>query len=266
MEFRILGPVGIWSHDNEIPLRGFKERTIFAALLLSNGWTISDTQLGETLWGKRPPVTYQAQIYTYASRLRRHLADAASIDRQGHGYAMKIGSARFDLREFETMAREGRIAAEAGQPERAARLLHAALALWRGPTLTDVTESLAESERPRIEMARMDALESRIEADLMLGRHRQLTAELTGLTSAHPLREGFRAKLMTALYRCDRQAEAFAVYHEGCRLLRDELGVDPGPTLRRAHHALLTDDTDRLFRYPPRREVVTAAGRSPEAA
>jgi DNA-binding SARP family transcriptional activator len=158
------------------------------------------------------------------------------------------------------MSQDGRRALEAREPERAARLLHAALDLWRGPTLADVTLQLVESERPRIEMARMDTLQSRIDADLALGHHRRLTAELTHLTSVHPLREGFRAQLITALYRCDQQAEAFAAYYEGYHLLKEELGVDPGPTLKRVHHALIMDDFTGINPYQPAREIVTLRG------
>lgn len=245
MEFRILGPVGMWSEGTELPLKGSKQRTILAALLLGQERVLSDTQLGEVLWGKNPPATYQAQIYTYASRLRKHLQGNISIIRQGPGYLMRIGSARFDFHEFERSARSGRAALRARQYEKAAKLLRAALDLWRGPTLTDVTELLAQTERPRIDEAHMETLESWIDAELALGRHDRLTSELIGLVSGHPLRERIRAQFMMALYRCDRQADAIATYHEGCRILEEELGVDPGPTLKNAYQAILTNDLRR---------------------
>ncbi|CAO5257820.1 SARP family transcriptional regulator, regulator of embCAB operon [Frankia sp. AgKG'84/4] len=243
MEFRVLGPVGLWVDNTELPLKGIKQRTMLAALLLAGEWAVPDTRLGELLWAGRVPTTYQAQIYTYASRLRKNLGAGTTITRQGSGYLMRIGAARFDLREFEKLSRAGRDALRAHDPERAAELLRAALHLWHGPTLTWVSEPLAENERPRIEMARMETLENRIAADLELGRHELLTAELAGLVSAHPLRESFRAQFMVALYRSDRQAEAFATYQQGCQLLKEELGVDPGPALRNAYQAILTDES-----------------------
>jgi SARP family transcriptional regulator, regulator of embCAB operon len=240
--FRILGPVGIWSNNVELSLGGAKQRTILAALLLADGWIVSDADLGEVLWGDTPPSTYQAQIYTYASRLRRHLGVEVIIDRRGHGYILKIGAARFDLKDFHDLSNAGHVAVRAGDFERAANRFRAALDVWSGPTLTAVTERLAENERPRIELARMDVLESRIDADLMVGRHQSLIGELSHLVSVHPLRESLRAKLMVALYRSDRQAEAFATFNEGCVLLREQLGVDPGPTLRTVHQTILTGD------------------------
>jgi DNA-binding SARP family transcriptional activator len=242
LEFRVLGPVGLWSDGVEAPLGGCKQRTILAALLLADGWVVSDSDLGGVLWERRPPATYQAQIYTYASRLRGHFHGDATITRCGRGYRIERGGARFDLGEFHKLAKEGQTLVRAERIAEAAARFRAALDLWSGPTLTGVTDALVDNERSRIEMARMEVLESRIDADLRLGRHRQLIGELTQLVGAHPLRETFRAKLMIALHRSDRQAEAFESFHAGCGLLREQLGVDPGPTLRSAHQAILADD------------------------
>ncbi|MGW1406027.1 AfsR/SARP family transcriptional regulator [Streptomyces sp. NPDC002403] len=248
MEFRILGPVGAWVDGEEIPLNGTKQRTMLAALLLAGERVLPDYRLGEALWGKRPPGTYQAQIYTYASRLRRHLENHVEIMRRGSGYMLRITSGCFDYGDFTTLSHSGRAALREGRYGRAAELLRAALGLWRGPTLTDVTEHLGDTERPSIEEAYMETLESRISANLALGRHAQLTSELVGLVHAHPLRERLRAQLMLALYVGDRQADAFTVFHEGRRLLDEELGVDPGPALRRTYQAILTGSVGELER------------------
>ncbi|WDM16013.1 AfsR/SARP family transcriptional regulator [Streptomyces lavenduligriseus] len=242
LEFRVLGPVGLWSVDVEAPLGGCKPRTTLAALLLADGAVVSDSDLGGVLWERRPPATYQAQIYTYASRLRGHFHGGATITRCGRGYRVERGDTRFDLDEFYRLAKEGQTLMRSGRTGDAAARFRAALDLWSGPTLTGVTDALVDNERSQIEMAQMEVLESRIDADLHLGRHRQLIIELTQLVRAHPLRETFRAKLMIALHRSDRQAEAFATFHAGCALLREQLGIDPGPTLRSAHQAILADD------------------------
>ncbi|MET7643291.1 AfsR/SARP family transcriptional regulator [Streptomyces sp. NPDC005426] len=210
--------------------------------MLADGWVVSDSDLGGVLWERRPPATYQAQIYTYASRLRGHFGAGATITRCGRGYRIERGDARFDLDEFYKLSKEGHSLMRTGRVGDAAFRFRTALGLWSGPTLTGVTEALIDNERSRIEMARMEVLESRIDAELQLGLHQELIGELTRLVGAHPLRESFRAKLMIALHRSDRQAEAFDTFHAGCDLLRDQLGVDPGPTLRSAHQAILTDD------------------------
>ncbi|WP_079056340.1 AfsR/SARP family transcriptional regulator [Streptomyces caeruleatus] len=248
MEFRILGPVGAWAAGREIPLNGTKQRTMLAALLLADERVLPDHRLGEALWGKQPPGTYQAQIYTYASRLRQHLENHAEIIRKGSGYMLRITSGRFDYGDFMMLSRSGRSALREGRFARAAELLRAALGLWRGPTLTDVTEHLGDTERPSIEEAYMETLETRISANLALGHHAQLTSELVGLVHAHPLRERLRAQLMLALYASDRQADAFTVFHEGRQLLDEELGVDPGSALRRTYQAILTGSVDEMER------------------
>lgn len=231
---------------------------MLAALLLARERVLSDAQLGEMLWGKNPPKTYQAQIYTYVSRLRQHLPGSIQVVRQGFGYSLRIGPAHFDFREFERLSREGRAALQATRYSTAAELFRSALNLWRGPTLTDVTELLGEAERPAIEEDRMEALENRIDAELILGRHERLTSELVGLVAAHPLRERIRAQAMVALYRSDRQGEAFATYHDGCDLLANELGVDPGPALRSTYQAILTDDVERLYPDPAGPSIVVS--------
>lgn len=242
LEFRVLGPVEVHHDGQEVPLDGSKPRTVLTALLLADNGTVSDTQMSDFLWGDHPPATFNAQIYTYVSRLRKTLRREVGITRRSRGYELRLTGCAFDLREFEEQAAHGQSALAAGQYEDAARLLRAALRLWRGPALTGVSEHLSDAEAPRLEEARIAALESRIEADLALGRHAQLLPELTKLVRRHPLQERFRAQLMTTFYRCDRQADALVLYEEGRRMLADELGIDPGSLLREVHLAILTAD------------------------
>ncbi|MEW2380412.1 BTAD domain-containing putative transcriptional regulator [Micromonospora sp. NPDC047812] len=239
MEFRVLGPVGAWKGDSEVALDGAKQRTVLAALLLAEGRTVPDTRLCELLWGERPPATFAAQLYNYVSRLRKYLGAEVDIVRQWSGYQLRIGAARLDLDEFERLAEAGREALRDGRYAEAAERLHAAMSLWRGPALSNVTEHLAAAEAHRMAEVRMAVLESRIEADLRLGRHVRLVPEITQLVAEHPLHEGLRSQLMTALLHSDRQADALAAYHEGRRVLADELGVDPGPLLTEAYRSIL---------------------------
>lgn len=235
---------------------------MLAALLLAEGRVLSDSKLSELLWGERPPVTMNAQIYTYISRLRKRLGGAADFTRRGPGYLMELGAGAFDHQRFEALARAGRAALEACRYEEASSGLRDALACWRGPALGNVTEFLIDAHRYRLEEGRLAALDGRIEADLQLGKQDVLVPELTGLVAAHPLREGFRAQLMVALYRTNRQADALATFHEGRRVLAEQVGCDPGPGLARVYREVLAD-SPVLARRPRDLVSVPAQRRGP---
>ena len=239
MKIYILGPVGVSRAGHEVALGGSKPRTVLAVLMLAGGGLVPDSQLSELLWGCRPPTTESAQIYTYVSRLRKRLAPEIDIVRQPPGYLIRAQAAEFDYQEFEQVTRLGHEQMSAGRYNRAAQHFRFALELWNGPTLANVTEFLASTELPRLDEARMATLECRIEADLRLGRHLQLVSELTGLVAQYPMRERLRVQLMTALYNCERQADALATFHEGRHVLSEELGVDPGPALAQTYQAIL---------------------------
>ena len=254
MELRILGPVCVMVDGIDVVLDGAKPRTVLAALLLARGRVLTDTQLAALLWEWSPPATASAQIYTYVSRLRRRLGPDVDIVRRSPGYLFRMGEARFDCDEFELRSRLGHGEAATGQDEAAAHHFRMALAEWRGPALANVTEYLANTAAPPLDEARMATLEALIGAELRLGDHLRLASELTGLVTEYPLREGLRVQLMTALYRCDRQADAMLVYHDGRRLLAEELGVDPSPALVRTYGSVLSGALalDRLANAPPR--------------
>ncbi|GAA3277300.1 AfsR/SARP family transcriptional regulator [Streptomyces lavendulae] len=240
MDFRLLGPIEAKRGGGAtIPLSGSKVHTVLAALLLSEGRVVSDARLSALLWGWDPPATASAQIYTYMSRLRKHLGPEIEIVRRQPGYVLRAPGAWIDLTEFDRLDRLGREALADRRFDEAGTLLRDALDLWRGTALANATEQMIEAELPRLEEARMIALESRIEADLAVGRHEQVTAELTGLVAEHPVRERLRAQLMTALYRCGRQADALHTYYEGRAVLADQLGVDPGEALGSTYQAVL---------------------------
>lgn len=254
MRFQVLGPVEVWEGQTQVLLGGPKLRTVLAALLLARGRVVSDSKLTSLLWGEVPPATYTAQIHTYMSRLRHLIGPQAAVIRQSPGYLLRMPlntrrepgvlepAVTVDLLEFERLAAQGREAHKRGDVVAASDLLSAALATWSGPVLGGVTDSLAEDERPHLEETRLSVLEQRIEADLARGRHADLVHELMGWVRAHPLRERLRGQLMTALYRCDRQADALSVFQEGRQALAESLGIDPGPTLSNLYQAILVGD------------------------
>ncbi|MEV8593248.1 BTAD domain-containing putative transcriptional regulator [Streptomyces sp. NPDC052012] len=240
MEFHILGPVSAERDGQPVPLDGAKQRATLAALLLARGRLVTDERLTTLLWGWDPPTTSTRQLYTYVSRLRTRLGPGHGLTRHGSGYRMDPQDAVLDWQTFHDLADAGRADLRAGRFADAERRLAEALALWHGPALGDVTEELARAEGPRMEEARLTALEDHTEAALALGRHHDLVPALTGHVHQHPLRERLRGQLMTALYRCGRQADALATYEDARRLLADDLGIDPSPALRTLHHQILT--------------------------
>jgi DNA-binding SARP family transcriptional activator len=237
MEFRILGPLAVCRADGRLAvLGGRKPRTLLAALLLARGRVVPDERLISLLWDGVRPSTVDAQLCTYASRLRRALP--ARLVRSGGGYLLEPGGT-VDAEEFERLASAGDTAFRAGSAFRAAGLFRAALDLWRGPVLADVAESLRAGEAARFEELRLAALEGRIEADVALGDHLRAVPDATGLVHEHPLRERTRALLMAALCASGRSADAVTVYHRGRRILDEKLGIAPGPVLRAAYERVL---------------------------
>lgn len=151
---------------------------------------------------------------------------------------------QLDLHTFDRCVEQARVA---GRLRDVADGLRAGLAVWRGPALGGASGMLMAAEAARLEERRLAVLEERIEADLTLGNHAELVAELTALVAEQPLRERVRGQLMVALYRAGRQAEALAVYHQGRRALVEELGLDPGPELQALERRILTGDPGLLL-------------------
>ena len=177
---------------------------------------------------------------------------------QPPGYVIRIEPDRLDLARFEALAAQAR--ATMVGPRHGSGTLRQALDLWHGPPLADVAlEPFAAAAIVRLDELHLSALEDRVDADLALGRHADLVAELRDLVGGNPLRERLRGQLMLTLYRSGRQAEALEVYRDGRAALADALGIDPGPELQRLETAILRQDPslDRLW-SPPRRNRSTA--------
>ena len=242
LAFRILGPLEVGDGDTELDLGGSKQRSLLVVLLLNRGESVSTDRLVDALWGEAPSPNAAKTLQVYISRLRRVLGDG-HVTTRGAGYAFEADADSIDASRFERLAAEGRERLAAGDSAGAAATLRDALALWRGPAFDDLAyEEFVQAAAVRLEELRLGAIEERIEADLRLGRHAEVAAELDALVRAHPLRERLRAQQMLALYRCRRQADALEAYREARRALTDELGLEPGPDLRELEHAILTHD------------------------
>ena len=243
LEFCLLGPVVVRSGGVALPVPRGRQRAVLAVLLLNAGRVVSVGEIAETLWGPAPLPSAPATVRNYVKRLRRVLGDAdqARIVTRSPGYAIRVDPAELDVARFEALLDGARTAARGGSWATAADQARAALALWRGEPLADVeSEALAIREIPRLAELRLQAAELRIDAELRLGRHGVVIAELERMAAAHPLREHLHALLMRALYRDSRQAEALAAYQRARRVLVDELGAEPGAELRELHRQVLT--------------------------
>ncbi|HET6617205.1 MAG TPA: BTAD domain-containing putative transcriptional regulator [Gemmatimonadota bacterium] len=242
MEFRILGPLEVVEEGQPIDVAGGRQRALLALLLLHANEVVSRDRLIDGLWKERPPATAPKVLQNAVSQLRRSLGDNLIVTRPP-GYLLRVDPDTIDAHRFEALLEDGRRMLAAGETEQAAAILREALALWRGRALDEFTyEPFAEAEVARLHELRLRALEERVEADLALGRHTDLVAELERLVAEQPLQERSRAQLMLALYRSDRQAEALRVYEDGRRLLASELGLEPGAALRRLEKQILTRD------------------------
>jgi DNA-binding SARP family transcriptional activator/streptogramin lyase len=248
VDFGILGPVQVVRDGSAVPLGGQKQRILLALLVTNANRVVAAERLIDTLWGERVPASAANMLQGYVSHLRRSLGENGAnglspLEYVPPGYVLRLGSERLDASRFELLLATAKDRRAAGDVRGAARLLEDGLALWRGPALADLAEVRElQPEITRLEELRLHAIEERLDAELEVGRHRELVPELRRLVQEHPLRERFHAQLMLALYRAGRQAEALAAYRDAHRRLRDELGVEPAPELRDLERAILQQD------------------------
>lgn len=242
MEFQLLGPFhAVHEGRRVLPHIRRQERCLLSILLLRAPRAVTTTRLIDLLWDGEAPASARGTVHTYIGRLRAGLTPhGVRIGTRHDGYAVEPGGYVVDAQEFHRLVRR---AESSGDGAEGVRHYDAALALWKGPLLADVVE---DGPRDRIgghlTELRLSALEKRAEAQLALGAHDRVVAELRETALRHPEREGLVAARMTALYRSDRQAEALALYRGTRRALVGEFGVEPGPELRRLHDRILRSD------------------------
>jgi YVTN family beta-propeller protein len=248
--FRILGPLEVLRSGRAVALGGPRQRAVLALLLLHANRVVSADRLVEDVWEGHAPEASITTLQTYVFHLRRALEPGRPRGGAGEvlatrdrGYLLHVSPERLDATVFEDGLTAGLAVLEAGRYSEASERLGRALDLWRGPVFADLSDyAFIRADAARLEELRLAALEARIKADLALGRHHMLTAELDRLVREHPLRETLHAERMLALYRAGRQADALAAYQWVRCLLADELGIDPGEQLRRIHERILAQD------------------------
>lgn len=245
--FRVLGPVEAWTDESRLVLGGPRQVKLLAFLLLNANRAVSADTMIDALWGAdRDGATKRLQMAVL--RLRRTLEpldgqDGPRLRTVSGGYLLTTGPNELDAELFAQLVADGRDALEQGDLARARSQLSQALELWRGPPLAELAfEDFAQDEIRRLEELRVIALETRIEADLQLGRDADLIPELNRLLAHEPTRERLAGQLMTALYRSGRQAEALDVYQRTRNQLAEQLGLEPGPALRTIQGQVLSHD------------------------
>jgi WD40 repeat protein/DNA-binding SARP family transcriptional activator len=250
MRFQVLGPLEVEADGGPVVLGGPKERLLLALLLTRPNQVVSVEALLRGLWGELPPPTAAKTLQSHIKRLRRALepdrargAAAQVLVTRQPGYLLRVAPEALDVARFEELTATARRMLSQGQADAAASLLREALGLWRGRAFEEFLDTdFGAAESDRLAELRLVAVEDRIEADLRLGHHRELVAELEGLTREQPLRERLWAQLLLALYRSGRQADALLAYQRARSILVEELGIDPGGELRRLHAAILAQD------------------------
>jgi YVTN family beta-propeller protein len=230
MDLLLLGPIEARLDGRQIALGARQQRAVLAMLALRVGRTVSAERLAEGLWGEQPPSSAPKMVQLYVSHLRRLLeGNGAEIVTRGRGYELRLTGGEVDAVRFERLLEESRH--------------REALALWRGEALADVAEEpFAAAEIRRLGELRLCAVEKAIDADLSAGLHGEVIGELDGLVAEHPLREQLHGRRMLALYRSGRQAEALEAYRDARAALVEQVGVEPGPELRRLQARILAQD------------------------
>jgi DNA-binding SARP family transcriptional activator len=240
--YGILGPIELRAGDRRVPAGGPRQLALLAYLLLHANRAVSNDQLQDALWGDDGAGALKA-VQMAVARLRKTLEPlqpVPALRTVSGGYLLTVAPGELDAEAFEAGVAQGRARLGAGDPAGASDAFHAALALWRGPPLAEVAfADFARSEIKRLEELRLGALESRIDADLALGRHAALVGELEQLSAEHPERERTCAQLMLALYRAGRAGDALEAYHRIGTHLAAELGLAPGPALQALHRAIV---------------------------
>jgi YVTN family beta-propeller protein len=248
----MLGPLQVVRSGVAVPLGGRQQKAILAMLLVEANTVVSIGRLADAVWGERVPNGSVTTIQTYISHLREVLEPDRPRGGTGQflltergGYRLRTEDVAVDSVVFEQRVRTGRALLEEGRFAEASSELVGAFGMWRGPVLADLADyEFARLAAVRLDESRLVAIEDRIEADLALGRHKEVAGELDELITAQPLRERLHGQRMLARYRSGRQAEALAGYQELRAMLADDMGIDPSPPLQQLYRAVLSQDSD----------------------
>src|SRR5262245_23907001 len=255
---RVLGPLEAEVEGARADLGGPLQRAVLALLLMERGRVVSVDRMIDQLWRGEPPPRAIASLQAYVSNLRRILepgrarrAQARILVSAPPGYAVRLPDQAVDAWRFESLLTAARRDSP-GQPERARQELEQALALWRGPAYAEFAdEEWATAEVVRLTEQHLAAQEAWAEVMLRTGAAAEAVPAAEALIRQQPLREGSWRLLALSLWACDRQADALAALRRARRMLRDELGLEPGPALAEVEEAILGQRQEMLRRVQP---------------
>ncbi|MFI7011988.1 BTAD domain-containing putative transcriptional regulator [Streptomyces sp. NPDC050145] len=253
MEIGVLGPLVVTVHGRSLVPSAAKSRQVLALLAANLGRHVSLDAIVRELWDGTTPGSPTGVVQTYVKQLRHSLAVALGpadgtdpkelLSRTHTGYVLSLPGAEADASTFERLAMGGCRALAQQEAAEAAALLDRAEDVWRGPALADVrTGPVLRTEARRLDEVRRAAMEHRVTAYMMLGRHSEVLGELSAMTARYPLQEGLHALLIVCLYRCGRSGEALEAFRRLRAAMVGELGIEPSHRLQRLHHAVLRDD------------------------
>jgi WD40 repeat protein/DNA-binding SARP family transcriptional activator len=238
--FHVLGPVELWAADRQVDLGPGKQRAVLAVLLLGSGRPCSVETLIDRLWGEDPPAQARNALYSYISRLRRVLReaqlDSVALRQRNGGYLLEASPDLVDVHRFDAAVQQARCTQDPGAQ---ADLLRGALDCWHGTPLADLPGQWADEMRHALGKRRVGACADWAAAMIELGRHTEAVDLLERELVEYPAAEPLAGRLMTALHRQGRHAEALACYAALRRRLVDDLGAEPGPALQQLHLEIL---------------------------
>jgi DNA-binding SARP family transcriptional activator/tetratricopeptide (TPR) repeat protein/transcriptional regulator with XRE-family HTH domain len=242
MWLRMLGPVQVRDGDAWLRPPGAQLRLLLARLALSAGQVVLVDDLIDVLWAQRPPPSARASLQILVTGLRKALAGlpGCALERYGDGYQLRAAADKVDVHRFRSLVCSAR---EAPDENHAIAAFDQALALWRGPALSDVPGTMrVEAIRAGLAEEHLSAVQDRFGCLLAAGRNQEAAAGIALVLAGHPLAERLAGMLMIAWYRCGRQADALRVFRDLRGRLACELAVEPGPELQRLHQQILSGD------------------------
>jgi DNA-binding SARP family transcriptional activator len=248
LRFGVLGPLQVSANGADVRLGAAKQRAVLAMLLINRNRTVSIDSLIDAAWQQQPPPEARGSLHAHISRLRR-LVSSAGVDPAAvlvsaqPGYRLNVSDEACDLGRFAIEQKAGIAAVAAGRFEQASGHLSAALAEWRGPVLEDLRDfQFVDNFAAALTEDKLVALTLRAEAEIACGRTHSIIGELEALVVEHPYREPLWAQLITAYYLAERQYDALDIYGRLKTALADDLGIDPGPTLRALYQRILRQE------------------------